>query len=265
MNRINFLGQSQFPWSSDTFDFQSKIIELVAKLSYIGGSTYILTGCEENVAAGTVSPGVVVINGETLPFTGGQKQNNVYIKEVSRDVMAQGYSFPSVYVTRTVEFGLTTNHMQWTDFKRIDTNQELSQAIADLKTELAGLRGIPAKAVIMWSGSPSEIPDGWSLCDGRNGTPNLQGMFIVGYSTTDNDYNAIGNKGGAKDVTLSIAQMPAHTHHIKGSNADNGDPGTMATTAATQPNEGMRTESEGNGNPHENRPPYYTLAFIMKL
>jgi hypothetical protein len=33
----------------------------------------------------------------------------------------------------------------------------------------------------MWSGTT--IPDGWAICNGQNGTPNLIGRFIKAAST----------------------------------------------------------------------------------
>ena len=39
---------------------------------------------------------------------------------------------------------------------------------------------IPTGGIIMWSGTIANIPTGWALCNGTNGTPNLQDRFIVG-------------------------------------------------------------------------------------
>ena len=40
------------------------------------------------------------------------------------------------------------------------------------------LGSIPLGGIILWSGSPSAIPSGWSICNGANGTPNLAGTII---------------------------------------------------------------------------------------
>lgn len=34
--------------------------------------------------------------------------------------------------------------------------------------------------IVIWSGAIVDIPAGWVLCDGNNGTPDLRGVFIVG-------------------------------------------------------------------------------------
>ena len=67
---------------------------------------------------------------------------------------------------------------------------------------------VPPGAIIMWSGSINDIPVGWALCDGSNGTPDLRDRFIVG---AGGSYN-VGNTGGANSVTLDTSQIPSHSH-----------------------------------------------------
>ena len=69
---------------------------------------------------------------------------------------------------------------------------------------------IPVGGIIMWSGDSGHIPDGWALCNGQNGTPNLSGKFVVGYSASDLDY-AIGKTGGEAKHRLSESEMPSHS------------------------------------------------------
>lgn len=67
---------------------------------------------------------------------------------------------------------------------------------------------IPSGLIAMWSGAASLIPLGWLLCNGQNGTPNLQDRFIVGAGSA---YN-VGSTGGSDSVVLSVNQIPAHSH-----------------------------------------------------
>ena len=60
----------------------------------------------------------------------------------------------------------------------------------------------------MWAGLISAIPTGWVLCDGTNGTPDLRDRFIMGATSDSN----VGEIGGENEVTLTVEQMPAHTH-----------------------------------------------------
>lgn len=39
---------------------------------------------------------------------------------------------------------------------------------------------VPAEGVAVWSGTLATVPEGWALCDGQDGTPDLSGMFIMG-------------------------------------------------------------------------------------
>ena len=124
--------------------------------------------------------------------------------------------------------------------------------------------------IIIWSGAANAIPTGWVLCDGTNSTPNLAGKFVVGYQSGNSDY-AVAQTGGAETVTLSEANMPAHTHTAT-------TKGTSGSHSWTQfgagrndwnyPGENSRgsatTASTGGGTAHENRPPYYALCYIMK-
>ena len=80
---------------------------------------------------------------------------------------------------------------------------------------------VPVGTVISWYGQLNRLPDGWALCDGINGTPDLRGRFIVGYDSTDAEYNSIGKIGGSKTIALSVDQMPQHFHELTYSGAHN--------------------------------------------
>lgn len=51
--------------------------------------------------------------------------------------------------------------------------------------------------IVLWSGAIVDIPAGWALCDGNNGTPNLVDKFIIGAGST---YNP-GDAGGTNVAT----------------------------------------------------------------
>lgn len=262
MNSVNYLGQSQFPLSSDTMNFMQDMTFLTAQLSAVAGDgLLILSGCVDSGLS--VTSGYVLINGEILPFAGGAKQNTVYIEEVRRDVDASGYHFSQVYKIRTVKFGLGTGQQNWGDFVPVATNKALANAIAKINMQLQSLKGIPAGIIVMWSGSPAAIPTGWALCDGVQSPVNLSGRFIVGYNSSDDDYDTIGSTGGSKQVTLTVGQMPAHTHAGVPFKTGNNDRGGESSNYSLD-NDGD-TASAGQGQPHENRPPYYVLAYIIKL
>jgi microcystin-dependent protein len=72
----------------------------------------------------------------------------------------------------------------------------------------AGHGAVPYGGIVLWYGLLTAIPTGWQLCDGTNSTPNLLDKFIV----CAGDSYAVADTGGSNTVTLTTAQVPAHTH-----------------------------------------------------
>ena len=166
----------------------------------------------------------------------------------------------------------------------------LTATTASLNT--ASTHYVPSGGIIMWSGSVASVPSGWYLCDGTNGTPNLTGKFIVHADADSGGTYAPGDTGGADSVTLTEAQIPGHTHTFSGSTNTTGahthtvshsavsgvsaggyiaggspTPSTTTTTSTAGDHAHTfsgTTASTGGGSSHENRPPYYALAYIMK-
>lgn len=137
--------------------------------------------------------------------------------------------------------------------------------------------GFPAGVIVMWSGNPSTIPQGWALCNGSNGTPDLRGRFIAGYDPNDADYNTVGNTGGQKSnnathqvtidpppQTFTSAQSNAPRYGSLSSNT-NGDVRYYNHTHDVTVDISSFNVTTGPPSDPENRPPYYVLAYIMKL
>lgn len=59
--------------------------------------------------------------------------------------------------------------------------------------------------IVMFSGTVNKIPNGWKICDGNNGTPNLINKFILAS-------NVSGNEGGNNKI--SYKNLPQHEHSI---------------------------------------------------
>jgi hypothetical protein len=74
--------------------------------------------------------------------------------------------------------------------------------------------------IVIWSGLSTNVPAGWALCDGANGTPNLCDQFIIGgggvlpvtgkYPFTT-DPNVVG-PGATANLNLTAANLPPHSH-----------------------------------------------------
>jgi microcystin-dependent protein len=150
-------------------------------------------------------------------------------------------------------------------------------------------------------------PRGWATCSGQllaissntalfsllgtfyggNGTsnfalPDLRGRFPMhqgqGPGLTD---RVIGEQGGEESVTLSTAEMAAHTHPISGAVIANSIPtATPSNTslftnsapnalyAITPVNVSLAPQSislQGGSQPHNNLQPYLSVTFIIAL
>jgi hypothetical protein len=138
----------------------------------------------------------------------------------------------------------------------------------------------PTGGIILWSGSIAAIPSGWALCNGSNGTPDLRNRFIVGAGST----YAVAATGGSADAivvshTHTGTTVSAGTHnHTVTTNAaqvtpnEGGDAGggyqglqTSTTSSAGAHTHTFTTDSSGSSGTNANLPPYYALAYIMKL
>lgn len=158
-------------------------------------------------------------------------------------------------------------------YTQIETNLRFAKKITGLVSNLDADKidgyhidelladGLPIGSIVWWYGAALDIPDGWNLCDGSNGTTDFRDKFIVGKGT---NYDAIGNNYGSltKSITgsLTIAthsltsdEVPLHEHeYLDGY-------GTFSTTysmggyeyiTGNDASEYRETYSTGSGTPH---------------
>ena len=85
---------------------------------------------------------------------------------------------------------------------------EMADTQARVLDERIKQNAVPKGAIMMWSGSLTNIPSGWALCNGSNGTPDLRNKFIVG---AGDDYS-VGKNGGKEEITLEEKYLPPHSH-----------------------------------------------------
>lgn len=136
---------------------------------------------------------------------------------------------------------------------------------------------LPTGSIIAWAGTT--VPGGWVICDGSQGTPDLRGRFILGAGQGGGLTNRTkGQVGGEEAHRLAVTEMPSHTHPIVGRADDEGyckNPpcGFQSSDRTTDNNWANVNDSSylttiaktGGDQPHNTMPPFYVLAFIMKL
>jgi len=143
---------------------------------------------------------------------------------------------------------------------------------------------LPSGFIGMWSGSIASIPSGWALCNGSNGTPDLRNRFIVGAGST----YAVDATGGSADAIVvshthtatSVVTDPGHNHAYSqaaaispgsGGSLGGGDGNLNTTISFNIPNKNTgitvatTNASAGTSGTNANLPPYYALAYIMKV
>jgi hypothetical protein len=74
----------------------------------------------------------------------------------------------------------------------------------------------PTGLILMWSGAIAQIPAGWVLCDGTNGTPNLKAKFILGH---DGVTYTSPSSGGSHTKTITTSNIPQHNHPASSASA----------------------------------------------
>lgn len=149
---------------------------------------------------------------------------------------------------------------------------------------------LPIGATLSFSGDI--IPNGWLLCDGsafsaseypelfdligvtygwdedRNPLlPDMRGRVVVGKkaatSVNDTEFNALGKTGGEKEHTLTIDEMPSHTHEIKKASSVGGD-GSGLAYSSTETTNSAGILNTGGSQPHNNLQPYIVTNYIIK-
>ncbi len=193
MNIVDFLQTGGFPLEANSLKFMQDAYTIFNKLGELSGDKTILSGCE--LEGGNITDGVIYVNGEVLTFKGGIPQTSIVIVEEVEDAEFEDGQVHPTYKTKYATFGTSGNSIPWSEFKRYYINQ-------------------PIKKEIKWVGrevTNDDLPRGWFIADGQNGTDNVLGRMIVGKDGTV-EFKDVGQKGGEKKHTLTIGEMPSHNH-----------------------------------------------------
>jgi hypothetical protein len=239
--------------------------------------------------------------GGSGPETG---DSGVYTKEETDTLLATKANVGVSYTKEEADIIVDEKADIGVSYTKAETEARLAT-----KADVADLSmAVPTGVITLWSGGV--VPDGWALCDGTNGTPNLLDRFVVGAGSI---YGADTTGGSADAIAISHSHTAStnntgnHTHSVSGSAASAGshthsytkqagstkvDTNGMAGAASypissaggttgsggahthsisgTAASKGAHTHtvtvaSAGSSGTGKNLPPYYALAYIMKI
>ena len=158
---------------------------------------------------------------------------------------------------------------------------------------------VPIGGIIMWSGAQGDLPANWKICDGtvygsgasQVTTPNLVDKFVIAGGTYDavdelwktSIEGTAESEGGTKDLVIPLHKHditdPGHQHttnvdtgtlfHAGGSGqVQYGGAGTYPGTVFNMDDADTgitETDNEGEVATNKNLPPYFAIAYIMRI
>ena len=319
MNKTKFDQAGGFPLETETLSKMQDAYGIFEAFGDLVGTKSIVKGCIR--AGNNISDGVIYWDGELFPFVGGGIRSKIIVVEEVTSVEFEDGQVKPTYYKRHATFGSGIGAVLWSEFKRA---YPLTSALYIDKVD-------------MYAGAMANIPAGWHICDGANGTVDLRGRFVVGLDTRKTEYNRTGKTGGLEKVALAERELAQHNHSgstnttgnhdhsgstnttgshnhsgstntrgshnhsgtaygpYSGSNGDGGFDGgnnrwkhrpfntnnagnhshslninnngnhshSLNINSNGNHSHSLNINNTGNGNAHENRPPFYTLAFIQ--
>jgi microcystin-dependent protein len=176
----------------------------------------------------------------------------------------------------------------------VPSNTDFSSLSSSVSSALLTL--VPPGSIIQFGGSTA--PAGYLICHGQSVTtashpalfqaigytyggsganfnvPNLQGRVPVGRDAGQEEFNVLGESGGAKTHTLSLGQMPSHTHKIPAYTSNNDGAGmyglvpgggAFGNRVLVSSDFSIATNGAGSTQAHNNLQPYIVLNYIIKF
>lgn len=209
--------RSQDPYypSSESQEFSKKDIFEDQTLSYANLCSMVESAVGNNI-----------INWDTMVLVGIYGRGTDAETETSEDfaIVPYGGQFPQPLPYNTAVYGAQQKQAKMIQqmMATIPSNQSLVDFIRNYINSLLGsgndetspIVSIPPGTIVLYNGTTA--PEGWALCDGTNGTPDLRGVFVIGagVSTDGVGYN-LSDRGGNREITLAANQLPSHKHEFQ--------------------------------------------------
>jgi len=179
---------------------QDDVLEILGDLI-----SFLTTG------AGTFSPGdIIVINNANSGFNNGMYCVASHVGNVVTIDVAPG-STVDFCRTSFTEAGVPATPTLAT---QVNVSVLRANTTGDWEIGIGSAGPIsystiqPAGTIQIWSGSLGTIPNGWQLCDGTNGSPDLRDRFVAGAGST----YAPDDTGGSATHVLTDSEVPVRDH-----------------------------------------------------
>lgn len=202
MDRLIFF-EGGFPVTTETLEFiQDSYASAISALSNVAGDKVILQGVVSN--GSNYTAGFITHNKEIFPFRACPATSEVFIVkteemvtyEDDQDASGEPDEKPA-YVRR------------YATTAPAEGDTVIESFLAEELVTISNLRNsfIPVGGAILWFDA-TNIPKGYKVCNGLEGTPDLRNRFI---KMAGNE-NQVNTTGGANSKKILNKNLPAHTH-----------------------------------------------------
>ena len=168
--------------------------------------------------------------------------------------------------------------IKWKNLLERDKSEVTAEDLSEIRIAIASMKALVSElknkaktgsadigTVIMWDSPTLPTSGRWAVCNGSNGTNNMQDRFIMMHSE---DIPG-GTIGGTETEILESKHNPPHTHlsglwHRTnvGARSYKGRTRPYASPASTSD---ATTSWEGGSEPHNNIPPYYAVVYLKRI
>jgi hypothetical protein len=186
---------------SDTVAFRNSVIGSYGerfKPLTTGNNTNYLVGA---ISGGTTTQGQSSESVSVTSSSAGSHQHHINDRARVTTAFTRPYAIAS---------GTHTHFMSATLFQSIVNNTAILHA-----WQSASARVPESDVVVMYTGNPAALPNFWKLCDGNNGTINMNGFYAAFDPTNDSVtwYTIRNNNAAITASTINDAPNDAaHTH-----------------------------------------------------
>ncbi len=230
---VSINGQISLTTTSNASDSISIITSGGMTTSATGKVSLITTSSASDSISITTSGAITTssVNGISMTNTGNTTALSVNQQGIADIVNFKDNDSSALIVKDGGTVGINTSSPSSTYKLDVNGKSNVSDGVYQ-----AGFLLVPPGAIMPYAASSA--PGGWLICDGSavsrttysalfaligsqygNGDgvntfnlPNMKGRMIVGYNSTDSNFDSLGEAGGSKTATLTTNELPAHTH-----------------------------------------------------